>query len=135
MTVSPAAEPLRLDHLTIMSRSFEHSAIFYDRLLPMLGFVKQKRGVWSNPHGLYLQFAEAREETRPYERYGPGLNHLGFNAPSGAHVEQIHAAMTSAGFEGRLQDFPGGTRALFLPDPDGLRVEISYYPPGTPPVD
>lgn len=135
MTASFAVEPLKLDHLTIMSRSFEESAAFYGRLLPMLGFTRHKRGIWSNPHGLHLQFGEAREETRPYERYGPGLNHLGFNAPSRAHVEQIHAAMAEAGFEGRLQEFPDGTRALFLPDPDGLRVEVSYYPPGIPPVD
>lgn len=43
--------------------------------------------------------------------------------------------MTTAGYEARLQTFGDGVVALFLPDPDGLRIEVSWYPDGVPPVD
>jgi catechol 2,3-dioxygenase-like lactoylglutathione lyase family enzyme len=130
-----SALPLALDHLTIVSRSEEAGVAFYGLLLPHLGFSRVKPGIWRNPSGLYLQFRTAADGTHDYERYGPGLNHLGFAAPSPAFVESLHQTVTAAGYVARLQRFGDGTVALFLPDPDGLRVEVSYYPEGVPPVD
>jgi catechol 2,3-dioxygenase-like lactoylglutathione lyase family enzyme len=127
--------PLPLDHLSILSRDAAASARFYALLLPELGFEPIKPGIWRTASGLYLQFKTARPDTRPYERYGPGLNHLGFTAPDEAFVVRLAETMQAAGHEARLQRFPDGTVAVFLPDPDGLRVEVSHYPPGTPPVD
>lgn len=121
--------------MTILSRDFEKSALFYDLLLPLLGFAKLKRGIWKNDSGLYLQFREADAGTSAYERYAPGLNHFGFAAPDRAAVDLVHATMTSAGHEARLQSYPDGTYALFMPDPDGLRVEFSFYPVGVAAVD
>ena len=126
---------LKLDHLTILSRDPQASAAFYGLLLPRLGFVQKKPQIWANEDGLHIQFGAAKDETPGYERYGPGLNHFGFTAPSVEMVVALAAEMEAAGHVARLQRFPGGTTALFLPDPDGLRVEVSWYPPGTPPVD
>jgi hypothetical protein len=40
-----------------------------------------------------------------------------------------------AGFDAPdIQDLNGAI-ALFMKDPDGIRFEITYYPPGTPVVD
>jgi catechol 2,3-dioxygenase-like lactoylglutathione lyase family enzyme len=126
---------LKLDHLTILSRDAEAAGRFYARLLPELGFEPVKPGIWRNAHGLYLQFKTARADTPGYERYGPGLNHLGFTAPDEGFVVRLAEAMQASGYEARLQRFADGTVAVFLPDPDGLRVEVSHYPSGTPPVD
>lgn len=124
------ALPLRLDHLTILSSSFEEGQRFYGALLPLLGFARQAPGIWTDGDGFFLQFLEAEPGTRAYERRGPGLNHLGFGAPDAAFVEHVREAMIAAGFDIQpIQDL-GGTRALFMPDPDGLRVELSWYPPG-----
>lgn len=130
MTTQPfaAAPTLALDHLTILSRSVEAAAEFYGVVLPQLGFSKVKTGIWHNAAGLHFQFRSAAEATREYERYGPGLNHFGFKAPSLAFVENLHKVIVSAGYEARLQSFPDGTLALFIPDPDGLRIEVSWYP-------
>ena len=98
---------------------------FYGLLLPRLGFVQKKPHIWANAEGLHIQFGPAGEDTPGYERYGPGLNHFGFSAPSVAMVEELAAVMEAAGHVARLQRFAGGTTALFLPDPDGLRVEVS----------
>lgn len=130
-----SAPPLALDHLTIVSRSEEEGAAFYGMVLPPLGFSRVKPGIWRNAHGLHLQFRAAGDGTRDYERYGPGLNHFGFTAPSPDFVETLHDTVTSAGYEARLQKFGDGTVALFIPDPDGLRIEVSWYPEGVPPVD
>ena len=130
-----AAPNLALDHLTILSRSPEAAADFYGLVLPQLGFSKVRKGIWRNAAGLHFQFRAAGEGTSDYERYGPGLNHFGFTAPSPAFVENVHRAVAAAGYEARLQRFPNGTIALFMPDPDGLRVEVSWYPDGVPPVN
>lgn len=124
-----------LDHLTILSRDPDKAAAFYGFLLPRIGFVQKKRGIWANGAGLHIQFGKAKEGTGDYGRYAPGLNHFGFSAPSAAAVEALGAELEAAGIEARLQHFQPGITALFVPDPDGLRVEISYYPPGVPPVD
>lgn len=127
--------PMPLDHLTILSRDPEVSARWYGLLLPRLGFEQAKPHIWRSATGLHLQFGSAKPDTAPYERYGAGLNHLGFTAPSAAFVEALAADMTQHGLEARLQHFGDGVTAVFLPDPDGLRVEVSWYPPGVPPVD
>lgn len=124
-----------LDHLTILSRSPEQSEAFYGFLLPRLGFVQKKPRIWANDAGLHIQFGKAKEGTGDYGRYAPGLNHFGFSAPSPEVVRALAAELEAAGIEARLQTFEPGITALFVPDPDGLRVEISYYPPGVPPVD
>lgn len=124
------ALPLKLDHLTILSRSFEAEERFYGALLPLLGFTQTKRGIWSDGAGFFLQFLEAEPGTRAYERRGPGLNHFGFAAPDEAFVTHVREAMIAAGFDIQpIQDLDG-TKALFMPDPDGLRVEVSWNPPG-----
>lgn len=128
-------QSLPLDHLTILSRDFDEAARFYGLVLPLLGFTQKRRGIWANDRGLFLQFREAKEGTGEYGRYAPGLNHLGFKAPNIEAVEAIKQAMDDAGYEARLQRFGEGVVALFIPDPDGLRIEVSYYPPGIDPVD
>lgn len=124
-----------LDHLTILSRNPDAAAAFYGFLLPRIGFEQKKRGIWANAAGLHIQFMKAKEGTGEYGRYAPGLNHFGFAAPSAEAVEALAADHEAAGIEARLQRFDPGITALFVPDPDGLRVEISYYPAGVPPVD
>lgn len=124
-----------LDHLTILSRSPERAAAFYGVLLPRLGFVQKKPHIWANAAGLHIQFGKAKEGTGDYGRYAPGLNHFGFAAPSPEAVRALAEELAAAGIEARLQTFDPGIVALFVPDPDGLRVEFSYYPPGVPPVD
>lgn len=126
---------LKLDHLTILGRDLDRTLAFYSDLLPLLGFHEVKRGIWTDGDGFYFQFLPARAETPDYGRYHPGLNHLGFGAPDSAFVASVREAMAAKGWPvGELQHLHGAV-ALFLPDPDGLRVEVTAYPPGSPPVD
>ena len=103
---------------------------YYDALLPLLGFEKQADHAWSNGNGLFLQFDEAEPGARDYDRYGAGVNHIGFTAPSLSRVEAIREAMRAAGFEAPDIQLLSGASALFMKDPDGFRFEISYCPEG-----
>tara|TARA_R110000787_G_scaffold99044_3_gene203506 strand:- start:137 stop:469 length:333 start_codon:yes stop_codon:yes gene_type:complete len=103
---------------------------YYERLLSLLGFTKIKAHIWTDNEGFYFQFNQAKTGTSDYERYGVGMNHLGFAAPSVEFVENIQAQMRAAGFDvPKIQSFDG-VKACFMKDPDGIRFEISYYPPG-----
>jgi catechol 2,3-dioxygenase-like lactoylglutathione lyase family enzyme len=123
------------DHVTLLVSSLERSMPYYEQLLPLLGFCKQSNHVWSDGAGFHCQFLQANAAARPYERYGAGMNHLGFRATSPEQVHAIRTAMQAAGFPvPEIQQLSGAT-ALFLQDPDGIRFEVTYYPPGTAVID
>jgi len=126
---------MKLDHLTILARDLDASARFYRALFPLLGLREEKPCVWTDDQGFFVQLLAAKPETRPYERYGPGMNHVGFGAASEADVDRVHATMRGAGFDVPAIQRVGRAYALFLPDPDGLRMEVTYTPPGEQVVD
>ena len=108
---------------------------YYGALLPLLGFAKEKDHIWHDGEGFYLQFMQAKSATADYERYAPGMNHLGFGAESPEFVHSVREAMATVGFAvPDVQNLDGAT-ALFMKDPDGIRFEITHYPPGMPVVD
>ena len=115
-----------IDHATILVSSLETSLAYYRALLPLLGYSEAADGSWQGG-GFSLQFAQARPGSHSYDRYGPGLNHLGFALPSREAVEVVGAAMAARGFEvPAIQSF-GLASALFLKDPDGLRFEVTHH--------
>ena len=125
---------LKLDHISLMVRSLETSMPYYNKLLGLIGFDKLREDVWSDGQFVF-QFKQANEDTRPYERYGTGMNHLGFSAPSADFVQEIQSKMRDAGFAApEIQNLEGAVM-LFMKDPDGIRFEITYYPPGVSVVD
>jgi lactoylglutathione lyase len=126
---------MKLDHVTLLVSSLETSAPYYEHLLPLLGFTKLRNYVWTDGNGFYFQFLQARPGTVAYERYGAGMNHLGFGATSPDHVLGIREAMQKAGFAVPEVQHLGGATALFMKDPDGIRFEVTYYPPGMSVVD
>ena len=126
---------LKVDHVTILVRSVEKSMPYYAKLLELIGFTKLRDFVWTDNQGFFLQFNQAKEGTGEYERYGAGMNHIGFSAPSPEFVIKVQKAMRDEGFTAPdIQDFDG-VKALFMKDPDGIRFEITYYPPNVQAVD
>lgn len=124
--MSNAARP---DHIVLLASRMEASLPYYEALLPLLGFEKFKDHYWRSPHQFMIQLLEARPDTRPYERYEAGMNHLGFSVDSAEAVHAVRRAMQNQGFDvPDLQDL-GGVTALFMKDPDGVRFEVSHFPP------
>jgi len=126
---------MQLDHITLYVTSLEQSIPYYQHLLPMLGFRKLKEFVWADDAGFYFQFMQARPGTSAYERFGPGMNHLGFGCSSVEQVRDIQSSMRQAGFDTPPVQNLGGATALFMKDPDGIRFEITHYPAGVSVVD
>lgn len=126
---------MKIDHITLMVSSLERSMPYYEQLLPLVGFSKVKNHIWTDREGFFFQFLQAKAGTSPYERYGAGMNHLGFNASSPKQVHDIHRAMLDKGFDAPAVQDLNGAVALFMKDPDGIRFEIMYCPPGVAIVD
>lgn len=122
--------PLKIDHVTLAVGSLDRSLPYYAALLPLLGFRAEQPTIWTSGEGFFFQFVEAQPDTRPYERYGAGMNHLGFGAPDAQFVANVRDAMERAGFPVPEIQQLGPATALFMKDPDGIRFEITYYPPG-----
>lgn len=126
---------LKLDHLTIFVSDWSAYERHYGTLLPLVGFVRRSETVWTDGEGFYLQFGEAKAGTSAYERYGAGLNHWGLAMPSPESVAELREQLIAGGIEAQRIQHLRGCHALFVPDPDGLRAEFTYTPPGQPPVD
>ena len=118
---------MKLDHIVLLVGSLERSLPYYEALLSAIGFEKSRDHVWGNGDGLYFDFKEATEPGEGYRRYGVGLNHLGFTAPTRDAVDGIAAAMKAAGFEVPETQSLGPAYALFMKDRDGIRFEITFY--------
>lgn len=119
---------MKLDHLVVMASDLEASAAHYDKLLPVFGFERTRRWVWYDADaGLAFDLRQA-EEGPGYRRRGPGLNHFAFAASSEEELETWAAGLREAGLDVPAVQHFGPARAYFIPDPDGLRVELIWDP-------
>jgi len=118
---------MRLDHLVILLSDLSGSLPFYEKLLCLIGFSKDRDHVFGNAEGVFIDLKQAGEPDHAYRRHAPGLNHMGFTAPSREDVLSVQRQMRAAGFEApEIQEF-GSETALFLKDPDGMRIEVTHY--------
>lgn len=118
---------LKLDHIVIYVAEMAVSLPFYEALFELLGLERTGDSVFHDGDGLYFDFRQASEPSRGYHRFGPGLNHLGFTAPSCAIVDQVRDEMAARGFEVPDIQLLEGGYCLFMRDPDGMRVEVTAY--------
>ena len=125
---------VQVDHLTIYVSDWDAYERHYGTLLPLVGFSRVDHGIWTDGDGFFLQFGKTEEGTRPYERYGAGLNHWGVAMPTAESVETLRQSLVAAGIDVQPIQSLGQARALFIPDPDGLRAEFTWYPEGMNPV-
>lgn len=118
---------MKLDHLVILVRSLDASLDWYARLLGLLGFAKSRDHVWWNGE-IAIDLKEAEADTPDYQRYAPGLNHVGFTAESEAELDRVRDGMSAAGFDVPAKQRLGDAIATFFKDPDGIRLEVTVYP-------
>ena len=140
----PADQGARLrgvvHHIDLTVRDLAASAPFYEALLGFLGYTRVKREaalhVWDLVRegtilgGVALRTAHS---ARPHDRYSAGLHHLAFRASDRADVDRAHALMKEAGAVvlDAPADYPqygAGYYAVFLADPDGLKLEVVHLP-------
>ncbi|HKP89829.1 MAG TPA: VOC family protein [Thermoleophilaceae bacterium] len=133
-----------IDHLDLVVSSLERSLEFYRDLLEPLGYVRTseiegergERVVYIGRHGgmgsVSLRAAQSDAHEVPYDRYGIGLHHLAFAAPSREVVDERAAWLRerSATIESGPEEYgyTPGYYAVFFYDPDGIKLEIVHRP-------
>jgi catechol 2,3-dioxygenase-like lactoylglutathione lyase family enzyme len=140
------APPSKISHVDLVVSSIDRSLPFYLGLLEPLGWTFH--GKVEGEHGQmihYLGIPEPdgmsdlglREKLSddhpvPYERRAVGLEHLCFDVPSRAVVDERAEWVASQespilGGPGEY-DYTPGYYAVFFTDPDGIKLELVHRP-------
>ena len=127
--------PSILSHVSIGTDDFERAVAFYDRVLPTLGC----RRVAEHPGAVAYgrRFPEFWVQ-RPFDD-GPASvgngTHVGFIAPSKEAVDAFHRAAVAAGgtddgAPGPRPDYGEPYYGCFVRDPDGHKIEATFWDTG-----
>lgn len=125
-----------IDHVYISVADMQTSLAFYDRLMPVLGFVKQDFVLGDAPHVQYYNrhfgfVIRPATQPGPYSPGQVGLHHFCFRVESQAEVHHLAEQLTALGIaHGGAQPFPEYAAdyvAVFFRDPDGLQLEVTNY--------
>lgn len=116
-----------LDHVVILASDHGASLRFYEIVLGALGFVRERGHLFARS-GLVFDVSPASAARPARSRGEPGADHFGFTAASRDQVDEIAAVGQTLG-EGvvRIIEFDRGDYAVFLRDPDGVRIEVTCY--------
>lgn len=124
-----------IHHLCLSVSDIRASLEFYGRLMALLGWKVRASGSSAcytvANYEIYLE--QSDEPDYAPRRYGVGLQHLAFNAPSRATVDAVHAAVLAMGAEvtDPPKAYPKYTPqyyAVFFKDPSGVQLEVCYAP-------
>ncbi len=135
-----------LDHIDLVVSDLERSLDFYRGLLRPLGWTHEgeiegergERVVYlggeppDRPLAVSLRERQSDANPTPYDRYGVGIHHVAFEAPSREAVEERADWVRNEGvaLESEPQEYgySPGYYAVFFPDPDGIKLEIVHLP-------
>ena len=130
-------EVIGIDHIYITASNFEHSEVFYDRvLLETLSFRKGKFMLDGDPHIQYFNrhfgyILRPSRRAAAHDSYAPGLHHFCLRVDSVADVVAVATQLRSSGIaasEAKLYpEYASDYWATHLTDPDGIRLEVTNY--------
>jgi catechol 2,3-dioxygenase-like lactoylglutathione lyase family enzyme len=126
-----------IHHIDLTASDLARSTLFYDRVLPLLGFRRiadcAEGPLWAGAQlELGLQAARSGRQ-RPHDRFSPGLHHLAFTAPGRDAVDALHRELIALEIEildspAEYPEYAPGYYALFFADPDGIKLEFVHTP-------
>lgn len=129
-------EIIGIDHIYVSVADMARSEPFYDAVMGILGFRKNRFAIGGEVHVQYYNrhfgyvLRPARSKVA-HDAYAPGLHHLCFRVESAEDVRMLAARLRQAGIdasEPRLHpEYAPDYHATFLRDPDGVRLEITNY--------
>jgi glyoxylase I family protein len=133
---------LSIHHIDLAVADVERSLAFYLAVLGPLGMHEVERfpTYRGTEEVVYLRYGDQFLGLRPadggeHHYYGVGIEHLAFYVDS---REEVDAAYRRCLDVGARIHFPpeedrdiSGYYELFVFDPDGIRIEVGYGPPGS----
>jgi len=130
---SERVEVVGIDHIYLTVSDFARAEAFYDKLFALLDYRKGDTAIGGEPHCHYFNKA-MQISIRParaiaaHDPYAPGLHHLCLQVADKAAVDRAARLLAGAGIAVTAPaDYPqyaDDYYAIFLADPDGLRLEI-----------
>jgi glyoxylase I family protein len=132
-------EVFGIEHIDVTVNDIARSAIFYDTVMPALGFRRliEDNGDdvrWGNAH-MTFAIRQAVERGAKFNRYRVGLHHLAFKAKSRSAIDEFHRFLIRDNLP--ILDAPAeypqygpNYYAIFFADPDGMKIELVHFPWG-----
>jgi len=133
-----------IDHVDLVVSSLERSIPFYEGLLRFLGYVEigdivgeqGERVVYMSRHltdgSIGLRERRSPDGPATHDRYALGLHHVAFSVADRETVDEIAAwakeAEAETEGEPREYDYTPGYYAVFIHDPDGIKLEFVHRP-------
>ena len=129
-------EVIGIDHIYITVSDLQRSEAFYDVVMKALGFRKNQFQIDGENHiqyynrhfGYVLRPARAVGGHNPY---APGLHHLCLRVDNEQDVAETARMLRQqnipVGTPGLYPEYAPDYFAVFLSDPDGIRLEITNY--------
>jgi catechol 2,3-dioxygenase-like lactoylglutathione lyase family enzyme len=127
-------EVIGIDHIYVTVSDIEKSESFYDVVMGVLGFRKNQFQFGGEKHIQYYNrhFGYVLRPTRTMQAhnpYAPGLHHFCLRVESENEVKEAAARLEEQNIsvsEPRLYpEYAPDYFAVYLADPDGLRLEIT----------
>ncbi|USY17810.1 VOC family protein [Nocardiopsis exhalans] len=126
-----------LHHLALTTSRMAESRRFYDAVLLPLGYERgscnDKLSTWHGPHPEILLFEVEGEDSSPHTLGRPGWHHASFSVTERESVLRVHEAVASSGWTvvhkpREYPEYSEGYFAVFVEDPDGIRIEVAHIP-------
>lgn len=129
-------EIIGIDHIYITVSDLDRSEGFYDKVMGVLGFRKNRFQLGNEQHiqyynrlfGYVLRPARSAQALNPY---APGLHHFCLRVDSEKDVLEAAKMLKEKNIlvsdPRRYPEYAPDYCAIFFSDPDGLRLEITNY--------
>jgi glyoxylase I family protein len=130
------SEIIGVDHIYITVSDMERSEKFYDSVMDVIGFRKNRFQIGAEKHIQYYNrhfgyVLRPARVTNQHDPYAPGLHHLCLRTESEKDVQVVTSLLKERGIsvsEPRCYpEYAPDYFAVFFSDPDGIRLEITNY--------
>jgi len=129
-------EVIGIDHIYISVSNLERSEKFYDVVMMILGFKKNRFRLEGEQHVQYYNrhfgyVLRPARTTGPQHAYTPGLHHLCLRVEGEPEVREaarrLQAEKISISEPKLYPEYAPDYFAVYFADPDGIRLEITNY--------
>ncbi|HEY5602545.1 MAG TPA: VOC family protein [Gammaproteobacteria bacterium] len=129
-------EVIGIDHIYVTVSVLERSERFYDAVMKVLGFRKNRFQLEGERHIQYYNrhFGYVLRPARflePHNRYAPGLHHLCFRVETEKEVKEAAIRLKEQNIfvsePKQYAEYAPDYFSVFFSDPDGVQLEITNY--------